>query len=317
VALAPNVHAPESRALYDYTTEAALLLPCALADARFDAVPFARIQSHIVPSWTARCASLHARGMLAGNDVRAQSAAAIDMLHARGWTDAALATAASSTAFDLWRAIGATYASSYTRNGPLSMPCGFRFAAHDAAGKPRAATPAERAAWWADASGIPPGAGVFLDENPSGDAADPTLEGLLCLRDLWTEPGKVADTLRTSVGATTAKLPRKELPIWVIHGAEDGLLPMAFTSTPYVDWLRKNERSPIFWPIAHAQHFDAFLALPAFGDRYVPLLPYGYAALDAMFAHVVRGAPLAPGETPAANARGAGALGAAMLGLDR
>jgi len=318
VALAPNVNVPAAgsgRALYDYTTEAGLLLPCALTDARFDAVPFARVQGKVPPAWSARCASLHASGLLSGADARAQATEALERLRAGGWSDAALATAATSTAFDLWRAVAATYASSYARTGVGNMPCGFRFDAHDAAGKARAPTLSERAAWWADASGIPPGAGVFLDETVAGDATDPTLRGLRCLRALWTGDDAQARTVRGSVAATAAQLPRKDLAVWVIHGREDGLLPMAFNSDAYVAWLRANGREPVYWPIPHAQHFDAFLALPAFGDRYVPLLPYGYAALDRMWRHLAERAPLAGGDVPAATPRGAGKLNAAQLGI--
>jgi hydroxybutyrate-dimer hydrolase len=195
------------------------------------------------------------------------------------------------------------------------MPCGFRFDAHDSAGKARAPTLAERAAWWCDAAGIPPGAGVFLDETTAGDAVDPALRGLRCLRDLWTADGAEAATLRASVAATMARLPRKELPLWIIHGREDGLLPDAFNSAAYADWLHANGRDPVYWSIPHAQHFDAFLALPGFGDRYVPLLPYGYWALDRMWRHLVDGAPLIASETPAATPRGAGNLDATHLGI--
>jgi len=318
VALAPNVNANEnSRALYDYNTEAGLLLPCALTDAAFDAVPFARVQGRVPPPWSARGAALAERGLLHATAPAAQGAEARERLRASGWSDAALASAASSTAFDIWRSIGATYAASYLRSRVGEMPCGYRFSVHDASGKPRPATPAERAAWWADGSGIPPGAGVTLDGSDAGDTADADLRGLLCLRALWTEDNPQAKTLRDSVDATRVQLPPKELPLWVIHGSEDGLLPKAFTSEPYVAWLRQNGRAPRYWPIAHAQHFDAFLAFPGFGDRYVPLLPYGYAALDALYAHMVHGRALpdasAPG--PAAAMRGPVALGAAQLGL--
>jgi len=317
VALAPNIYSPvaASRPLYDYATEAALLLPCALTDPLFDAVPFARIQGHIAPMWIARGAGLRAARMLQADEPRAQAAEALARLRASGWNDAALATAASTTAFDVWRAIAVTYASAYVRAGVGDMPNGFRFSAHDSAGKPRAALPSERAAWWADASGVPPGAGVFLDESPSGDPADPGLRGLLRLRELWTGSGTAARTLRDSVAATVARLPRQGLPIFVVHGREDGLLPIALSSDPYVDWLRANECEPLYWPIAHAQHFDAFLALPGFGDRHVPLLPYGYAALDRMWQHVVTGAALSPADTPVAAPRGAGRLEASRLGL--
>jgi len=313
VALAPNVNVPAAkgaRPLYDYTTEAALLAPCALSAARFDTVPFARSQGKVAPSWPARCAALRARGMLHGADAAAQANDALEQLHAHGWDDAALATAASSTAFDVWRAVAVTYAAAYARSGTGSMPCGFRFSAHDTGGKPRPSTAAERAAWWADSSGIPPGAAVFIDESIApDDATDPALRGLLCLRTLWTAQDATAKTVHASVAATAAQLPRKELPVWVIHGKEDGLLPIAFNADPYVDWLRSNGRAPIYWPIAHAQHFDAFLAFPGFGDRYVPLLPYGYAALDRMWAHLVNGAALEARAVPAASPRGASCRG--------
>jgi hydroxybutyrate-dimer hydrolase len=316
VALAPNINVPAlGRPLYDYATEAALLLPCALTDARFDATPLARMQGAVPPPWISRCTSLHAAGVLHTANQPAQAAEALDRLHGAGWSDAALATAASTTAFDLWRAAAATYASCYARAGVGSMPCGFRFVARDATGTVRAPTTAERAAWWSDAAGIAPGAGVYLDESAAGDAADPTLRGLLCLRELWVSDTPLAKTVRASIAATAARLPRKDLPIWIVHGTEDGLLPIAFNSDAYVTWLRANGRPPIYWPIQHAQHFDTFLALPGFDDRYVPLLPYGYAALERMWRHLVEGAALIAGETPAAKPRGAGKLDATHLGL--
>ena len=318
VALAANVNVPASdtgRPLYDYATEAALLLPCALTDASFDATAFARAHGHVPPAWTARCTSLRAIGLLEAGDARAQAAEALERLRAGGWSEAALACAAASTAFDLWRALAATYASSYVRAGAGNMPCGFRFDAHDASGKARAPTAAERAAWWSDSSGIPPGAGVFLDETIPGEPFDPDLRGLRCLRDLWTGGGTEAGTLRASVAATAAQLPRKDLPLWIIHGREDGLLPDAFNSAAYVAWLRANGRDPVYWSIPHAQHFDAFLALPGFGDRYVPLLPYAYCALDRVWRHVVEGARQTGSETPVTSPRGAGKLDATHLGI--
>lgn len=292
VAVAPNVHVPGyGRALYDYATEAALLLPCALADARFDAAPCARIQSGSFPMWTARGGKLHAAGILPSTAGNAQTAEALARLQAGGWTAAALASAASVTAFDLWRTFAATYASAYTRSPVGRMPGGFRFCAHDAQGRPRAATAAERAAWWSDAGGIPPGAGVFLDEmeadhGGSRDPLDPSLPSLLAFRDLWTSASVDASRLRASVAATQVRLPRASLPVWLVHGLADGLIPTAFSSEAYVAWLRANGREPMYAPVPNAQHFDAFLALPGFCENYVPLLPHGYAALDRAWQHL-------------------------------
>jgi hydroxybutyrate-dimer hydrolase len=145
---------------------------------------------------------------------------------------------------------------------------------------------------------------------------DPGLSGEDCLRALWTGEGKDAQALRAAVAATAAALPRADLPLWVVHGASDGLLPTAFTSEPYVAWLRAQGRHPLYWKVPCAQHFDAFLALPGFGDRHVPLLPYGYVALDRLWAHLHEGA-VWPRELPepAARPRGAGALERQALGL--
>ena len=322
VAVEPNVNAPASkgshaRPLYEYASEAALLMPCALSDARFDAIPFARMPGDNAALWKMRCSTLHDAGLLHASDAKAQAAEALELLHAGGWNDGALASAASTTAFDMWRALGVTYSSTYTRSGVGKMPCDFRFNVLDSSGKPRTATNAERAAWWSDTSGIAPGNGVVISETVAGTKADPAWHGVSCLRDLWTGNSDTAKRLRESVQATQVRLPRKDLPIFIVHGAEDGLLPAAFTSDAYVAWLRANKQDAVYWPIPHAQHFDAFLALPGFGDRYVPMLPYAYAALDRMYKHVTTGAPLDPGAVPATVPRGAGALDASRLGLSK
>ena len=314
VALEPNVHVEgRGRALYDYATEAALLLPCALADARFDDAPFARAQGALPPAWLARCAHLRETGLLDGDDPKAQARSALERLHANGWRDETIATAASSTAFDLWRAIGATYASAYLRAPAGAMPCGFAFGALSASGLPAPADAATRAAWWSDASGIPPGAGVWLLGGVEA-SADPTAPGVLGLRALWDGDGDGAHALRASVAATAARIPRAGLPILVAQGEQDGLLPIEFSSAPYVDALREAGRAPTYWRVPHAQHFDAFLAVPGFGERHVPLLPYGYAALDALWAHLDAGAPLPASRRFVTRPRGTAALDRGMLG---
>ncbi|MEP6897094.1 MAG: 3-hydroxybutyrate oligomer hydrolase family protein [Rhodanobacter sp.] len=317
VALEPNVYVPErGRAMYDYATEAAIWLPCALSSERFAKAPFARTPNgSLPPSWALRCASLRAQGKLNGNTVTEQADKAYQYLHARGWTDEAMSTAASTTAFDLWHVITAGYASSYLRRAATEMPCGFHYAALGANGFPGTTDPAMRAAWWAEGSGIPPGNGIGLFEG-ANVSADPALMGGECLRALWTGDDHEAQALHASIAATAARLPRSDLPLWVLHGASDGLLPTAFTSEPYVEWLRAEDRHPLYWKVPYAQHFDAFLSLPGFGAHHVPLLPYGYAALDQLWRHLYQ-AEAWPTElpTPVAQPRGQGALDRSMLGL--
>jgi hydroxybutyrate-dimer hydrolase len=73
----------------------------------------------------------------------------------------------------------------------------------------------------------------------------------------------------------------------------------------------------VYWRVPHAQHFEAFLALPGFGDRYVPLLPYGHAALDALWSHLAEGMPMPHARRFATTPRGTGSLERAALGLGR
>ncbi len=292
VAVSPNILAGDGgRALYDYTTEAAIWMPCALNAGVFDSVALARPAGGKHPAGALRCASLHAAGRLVTTTAGAQAEEARNRMEATGWSDAAIAAGALSTGFDLFRAVDVTYAAAYARTGTGPMPCGYGFAAMGADGIARAPTAAERAAWWSDSSGIAPGSGIGIVDSLA-ETADRALPGLACLRALWDDE---TSAVRQGVAQTTAALPRAGLPVIVVHGADDGLVPEAFSGGAYARWADANGRPVGYWRVANAQHFDAFLGLPPLAARYVPLLPYGYRALDAMWAHVAGGAAL-PGD---------------------
>jgi hydroxybutyrate-dimer hydrolase len=276
VAGEPNILAQGhgARSLYDYTTEAALLMPCALPQLGIPAMP----------GLEAKCAALTARGLLSGDTFDAQQKDALAQLHATGWTDAGLRAGAISVGFDLWRAIAVGYASAYGRYPHDAHPCGYRYAALNADFSQRAASAAERAAWAADGSGIPPGAGVgIVDPQPLADLG---LSGLQCLRALWTGEGADAQRVRKGVEETRAASPRAGLPVVVIHGTDDGLVPPAFSSAPYVAMAQAAGRDVRYWRIRNAQHFDGFLGLPHMAAAYLPLLPYVYEALDRVDAYL-------------------------------
>jgi hydroxybutyrate-dimer hydrolase len=177
----------------------------------------------------------------------------------------------------------------------------------------RAATQQERAAWWSDASGIPPGTGVGIVDDVA--KADPKLERLRCLRALWLGISADADRVRAGVAATHAGLPRRKLPVTVIHGEDDGLIPMAFTSAPYVARAKRAKRDVRFWQVRNVQHFDAFLGLPDYGMRYLPMLPYVYAALDRTLAHLETGAAMPSDATVHAQPRNGQPLAHAHLAM--
>ncbi|WP_237055987.1 D-(-)-3-hydroxybutyrate oligomer hydrolase [Marilutibacter chinensis] len=317
VAGEPNIDAEGGRSLYDFATEAALLMPCALLDPALAPLPQPPLAAQIGATALARCGRLQDAGLVDGADPSAQAVDAHRRLNASGWSDEALRAGAASAGFDLWRAIAVTYASAYGRYAPGEHPCGLAFAALDGSQTPRPASDAERAAWWADGSGIPPGAGVGIAET-SIAAIDPHLPGLTCLRKLWTGDGDAAGRVRKGVAEIRAGAPRAGLPVIVIHGTDDGLIPMAFSSRPYVAMARAAGRDVRFWRVRHAQHFDAFLGLPDYAARYVPLLPYVHAALDRVDAHLESGAPLPADALIETTPRGSGQpLTAAHLAMPR
>lgn len=332
VAGEPNVYVQGARPLYDYTTQAALLMPCALLHKPLAAMPVAPLSGDSAQSF---CDFAAERGLLGAaarsGDTAARAQAAYERMRADGWSDEALRSGALSVNFDLWRAVAATYASAYGRYAPAARESEaaatnqpwvrYAYAAATPAAPatsgappapptPRAASEAERAAWWSDASGIPPGAGVQLF-GPAAAGAAPRLQAMAGLRELWTgEPLRAeadeaaldkaalktaAERVRKGVAQTRAAAPRKGLPVVVVHGLDDGLIPPAFSSAPYVAMARKAGAQVSYWQIRNVQHFDAFLGLPALGARYLPLLPYVYAALDRVDAHLSSGAAL-PGD---------------------
>ena len=126
------------------------------------------------------------------------------------------------------------------------------------------------------------------------------------LRGLQTLPPD--SVFQRSLAATRASLPRTGLPVVVIHGLDDGLVPAAFSSAPYVAAAQAAGRDVRYWQVRNAQHFDGFLALPAYGARYVPMLPYVYAALDQVSAALDGQGPMPSNAVIEATARGAGAV---------
>lgn len=278
VAAAPNIQPgwTGARALYDYTTEAALYQPCLLAQPDWSDAPF--MTADLRQQGQRRCALLRSAGLLDANTAAGQSREAHERLRASGWSEGALRLAAQNISFDLWRAVAVTYASAYGRYGVDQHPCGFSFAAVDGQGRPRTATPLEQQLWRSEGSGIPPTAGVaIIDPNFSGD--DATLPGISCLRRLWSDDSPDAQRVRVGIDAVKATARPHTPNITIVHGADDALIPPAFTSRPYVDAARAHGIAIDYREVPRAQHFDAFLPFPAMAG-YAPLLPNVWRALD-------------------------------------
>ncbi|MBN7138350.1 hypothetical protein A7A76_04495, partial [Lysobacter enzymogenes] len=125
VAGEPNVYVRGARPLYDYTTQAALLMPCALLHKPLGAMPVAPLTGDSAQSFCDFAAEHGLLGEAArSGDTAARAQAAYERMRGDGWSDDALRAGALSVNFDLWRAVAATYASAYGRYAPAAREAG-------------------------------------------------------------------------------------------------------------------------------------------------------------------------------------------------
>jgi hydroxybutyrate-dimer hydrolase len=271
VSVMPNITPLGQPPLYDYATLAALYQPCLLADTDF-ATGLPLGLPPLVAAGQVRCESLTRAGMLD----RPEPAAAREVLEKAGFDEPALSQAAVNVTLDLWRSVAVTYASSYLQRGPFDMPCGYSLEAPGA-------TAAQRQAWWGSHSGVAPGEGIdIIDTLAEGD--DPAFPGLVCLRELATGSGPDAALLQAALRSAQATAFLPDIPVLVVHGRDDGLVPVVFSSRPYVKMARNHGAGIAYWEIDRVQHFDALLAFPGVAGQYAPILPYGWIGMDHVMA---------------------------------
>lgn len=292
----------QGKALFDYSTYAALYQPCIASTA---AAP-------------GRCTALAAKGLLSGASLTAQQDDARARLKAYGWLPDSDPLQALHAGTNILVAV--TYANAYGKFAASDKVCGFSFAPSDASGLPVAFTAAQKASSFATQNGII-GSVVYEDSvggakaygfgvSPSTGAADQSLDGFLCLRALATgiDPvngGALSATLtaqsaRVRAGmaevAATGNLHGK--PAIIVHGRSDTLIPVNFASRAYVGLNASVEGSASklrYIEVTNANHFDSFSSLlPA---NIVPLHVYLFRALDAMLANLRSTAtPLPPSQ---------------------
>lgn len=292
----------QGKALFDYSTYAALYQPCIAATA---AAP-------------GRCTALAAKGLLTGADLTLQQNDAKARLKAYGWLADSDVLQASHAGTNILVAV--TYANAYGKFAAGDKVCGFSFAQSDAAGLPLAFTAAQKASSFATQNGIV-GSVVYEDSvggakaytlgvSPSSTLADQSLDGFLCLRALATgvDPitgGALSATLaaqsakvRAGVAEVAATGNLRGKPAIIVQGRSDTLIPVNFASRAYLGLNASAEGGASklrYIEVTNANHFDSFAnALPA---NIVPLHVYLFRALDAMLANLRSTAtPLPPSQ---------------------
>lgn len=314
--------AQAGKPLADYVTLANLLQPCAsLAQAAagapyLTALPLARTAA----IRQARCASLAAAGYITGGDLQAQADDALARLHAAGYEADSDLLQAPMWDSQAEPAVAVTYANAYTRSSVLDNLCGFSFgttdAATGAANVPPAVSPMPTV--FGLGNGVPPTDGISLVYNdaPSGAAdhrlatPDASFAGAVCMRRLWTQHDP---RMLASVRAISVEAELHGKPAILVQGRSDALVPINHASRAYLaaNSAREGARSRVsLYEVMNGQHFDAFLAVPGFDTRFIPVHYYYLQALDLMWHHLMDGTPLPPSQVIRTVPRG-GAPGAA------
>jgi len=299
--------ANSGKTLFDYFTNADLYGLCATQSSQLAGTPG---QAFIVPAFAAaRCQSLKDAGLLTATTTATQADEALTKLRTYGYSPESDVIYASLSGLEVYSSIAVTYANTYARASVRDNLCNYSFGATDAGGNPTALTAAALAALFSNGNGVPPGSGIQLINNaatggakrsvlsisPTTGRTDYNLDGSRCLRGLLT----TSAALQTGIAETYRNGNLHGKPAVIVHGRDDGLLPVSHTSRPYLGMNRQVEGAASklsYIEVTNAQHFDTFIGLPTllpgYDSRYVPLHVYLNRALDAVYANLKSGTPL-------------------------
>jgi len=293
--------------LFDFAVLHELIAPAAILAPEAPA-PFTAIPAVQRPLWEARSVALAAAGLLRGETMEARAADARRQLEEAGLIREAIDGGVPNVVFGLWPAITHGYTSAHARLGVEDSPCGLSYAATDAQFRARALTPAELARLAADSAGIPPGAGIQLVDQAGRFASLGSLEHALCVRELRSGVDAAGEPLtaeraeysaRLAAGLDEAQMSAqlRGRAVIVMHGRFDALVPVNHSARAYLGRHRmQGEDSLRYYEVQHAHHFDAFNALPGWGERFVPMQAQLQVAMDLMYGHLVEGRRLPPSQ---------------------
>jgi hydroxybutyrate-dimer hydrolase len=313
-----------SKPLYDFFSFANIYQPCA---SLAPSLPTTGLPLNTLNAANAanRCTTLAELGLVSGSTTAERATDAMNRLFAYGWEPETAVLQPSHYTLAT-ASIVMTYANAHGRFSVLDNLCGLSFAYTDAAGKV-APVAASLATIFSVGNGVPPTGGINIVNNnafggPTLDAisgstapgrvgrTDYGSDAALCQRELWTGSSLEAQRLQAGVTEVQKSANLKGKPALVVHGRNDTLVPVNFSSRPYYAENQRVEGASSglrYIEVTNAQHFDAFLGFAGYSNRYVPLHVYFNRALDAMYAHLKSGTPLPPSQVVRTTPRGDGA----------
>jgi hydroxybutyrate-dimer hydrolase len=304
------------RTLYDYTSLANLLQPCAAFAAAAVGSPLLAL----IPTQNAqnRCAALAAGGYVVGGDFASRANDALVKLHDAGWQPESDLLHASHWSLQASTGVTVTYANAYARASAADNLCGFSFATTAVTGEPVTPSTSPLRTLFGAGNGVPPTNGINVVYNLASGGpivhtvanSDFAYLGAHCLRQLWTTLTPNALALQQGVNEVRLGGNLRGKPALILHGRSDTLVPTNHTSRPYfgMNKLAEGGASRLSYiEVLNAQHFDTFLSLGGYNTAFIPLHYYTIRALDLMWNHLRTNAPLPPSQVVRTLPRGAGA----------
>ncbi len=315
--------AAHSRPLIDYTTLINVFQGCASAAPANAGAPLNLAAS------TARCASLHAKGLLSSTTTNDQATEAQEILNKFGIQPEQNIVAPGYWFAFVHQAVSVTYANAYGQFSVLDNLCNYSFGATNASGIPGPLAATNEALIFGSSNGIPPTSGINLINNaaPGGpkedrlSTADQDLDNALCLRSLAQGRDAVtgapldgtaarkAQRVEVGVGQIIASGNLRRIPSIFVAGRNDAILPLNFAARAYfgLNNVVEGSLSPLhYYEVTNAQHLDSFNQFPGYNALLIPLHRYFIQAMDLMYDHLRNGRPLPPSQVVHTTPRGAG-----------
>lgn len=315
--------AAHSRPLIDYITLVNVFQGCA------DLAPANAVAPlNLAPS-SARCDSLHAKGLLTSATTADQATEAQAIINKFGILPEQNLVQPGYWFAYVPQSISVTYANAYGRFSVLDNLCNYSFGA-TTAGVPGPLAAGSEAQIFGTSNGIPPTSGVNLINNAAPGGAmedrvstpDQDLDGALCLRSLAIGRDAVtgaplgptaADEAQRIAGGVEDIIASGDLhrvPAIFVAGRNDGILPLNFASRAYfgLNNVVEGSLSPLhYYEVTNAHHLDSFNQFPGYNTMFIPLHRYFLEAMDLMYDHLRHGRLLPPSQVIHTTPRGPGA----------
>jgi hydroxybutyrate-dimer hydrolase len=338
------------KSMVDYTTYGNIFQPCAALSATASMGAEVSFHNYIAvfgltAKATARCTALAARGLVTGATTALQADDALAKLKAYGWTVDNDVMHSAHYGFGNGPILSAMYPTSYGKFSVTDNVCNTSLAFVDGTGSPVAPLALYKAQSFALSNGTANGGagtttpGVVYNDSVGGaklwiNAVSPTsgttdfgLDNALCQRALVTGVDYLgapltavtvptlaqSNAVKAGMAEVTFNGNLRSVPTIIVAGRSDALLPINNAARAYVAYNHVVEGSASklrYLEVMNAQHFDGFLGLSGFDNRYIPMHVYYNRAMDAMYAFLKNGTALPPSQVVRATARG-GVAGAA------